>query len=186
MQEGPRSKGRGRKVYSRTDLLKQQRWAESCKKNSTDTYRPGNSGCGARIYWIWSFRIRFTVHPSPSGVNFTNVPPAAFMYVSCTHSFFVPTFQVCTLLAQDCLRKSCAQNVGEIDPRSRKNMWMTQTNKISFLSFFLTSLSSLFANFFKIDTSQYSLSTIQKQFENFEFERKLLERIEKNKTRSGS
>ncbi len=26
------------------------------------------------------------------GVNFTNVLPAAFMYVSCEHSFFVPTF----------------------------------------------------------------------------------------------
>ncbi len=31
---------------------------------------------------------------------------------------FVLTFQVCTLLAQDCWRKSCTQNVGEIDPWS--------------------------------------------------------------------
>ncbi len=33
------------------------------------------------------------------GVNFTNVLCAAFTYVSCPCSFFVPTLEVCTLLA---------------------------------------------------------------------------------------
>ncbi len=52
------------------------------------------------------------------GVNFTNVLHAAFTYVSCVRSFFVLTFQVCTLLAQDCWRKSCAQNIDEIEPKT--------------------------------------------------------------------
>ncbi len=54
------------------------------------------------------------------GVNFTNVLHTAFIYVSCVHSFFVLTFQVCTLPAQDCWRKSCMQNVDEIQPRRGK------------------------------------------------------------------
>ncbi len=54
---------------------------------------------------------------STPGLNFINVLRTAFTYVSCESSYFVLTFQVCTLLAQDCWRKSCVQIVGEIDPR---------------------------------------------------------------------
>jgi hypothetical protein len=41
-----------------------------------------------------------------TGVNFTNILCAAFTYLSCVRSFFVLTFYVCTLLAQDCWHKS--------------------------------------------------------------------------------
>ncbi len=54
----------------------------------------------------------------PPGINFTNILLVAFTYVNCACSFFVLTFKVCTLLAQDCWRKSCEYNVGEIDPWS--------------------------------------------------------------------
>ncbi len=49
---------------------------------------------------------KLPVECSP-GVNFTNILHAAFTYVSSLGSFFVLTFKVCTLLAQDCWRKSC-------------------------------------------------------------------------------
>ncbi len=57
-------------------------------------------------------------------VNFTNVLHAAFTYVSFARSFFVLTFQVCTLLVQDCWRKSCVQNVDEIEP------WCLESRRI--------------------------------------------------------
>ncbi len=43
------------------------------------------------LFWIYSIlRLEF---------NFTNILRTAFTYVSCTRSFFVRTFYVCTLLA---------------------------------------------------------------------------------------
>ncbi len=48
-------------------------------------------------------------------VNFTNILLAAFLYKSFACSFFVLSFSVCTFLAQEYLRKSCFENVGEID-----------------------------------------------------------------------
>ncbi len=85
-------------------------------------------------------------------VNFTNVLRAAFTQVSCECSFFVLKFQVCTLLAQDCWRKSCTQNVGEIVPRLLSFLKRSQQNHFDPLSCLLMdhkwSISSTFASKF--------------------------------------
>ncbi len=62
---------------------------------------------------LGEFMIVFQ-HLDP-GINFTNALLAAFTYVSFSHSFFVLAFQVCTLLAQDCWRKSFEYKIDEIE-----------------------------------------------------------------------
>jgi hypothetical protein len=67
------------------------------------------SCCLILLYYCFSLTfvgVSFFCFLSP-GLNFINILRPAFTYVSFTSSFFVLTFYVCTLLAQDCWRKSC-------------------------------------------------------------------------------
>ncbi len=85
---------------------------KTTKYENWDTYR-------VALSQIFHAIISHGIYLLPRhGVNFTNILHAAFTYVSFARSFFVLTFELCTLLAQDCSRKSCVKTVDEIEPCS--------------------------------------------------------------------
>ena len=63
------------------------------------------------------------------GVNFTNVLQAAFSYKIVLSSFFALKAEVCIILEKGNWRKSCLQNVGEIDYRMGLLMFSAPTQE---------------------------------------------------------
>ncbi len=60
---------------------------------------------------------------------FNNISRAGFSYESFACSFFILTFKACIFLAHEYWRKSCLQNIGNIDTLHQVLTWKLQYNK---------------------------------------------------------